>query len=402
VLETSPSNGEIFVRWTKPVAADLDTLQNPGPYVYEVQRANGFGGGGFSPIGVSFTSPTYWQANDTFFVDTGRNTLSQAYSYRVALYVNGESEPIGYSPAASSIFLSIASSDKSNTLNWNFAVSWNNFEYIVFRQNDQMGWDTLAITDEATYKDAGLVNGQEYCYYVRAFGSYGIASIASPLINNSQIACGIPLDTIPPCPPQLTVDNLCEQATSCLESELINYLSWTNPMLTCPETDDVVAYYIYYAPVEGAAFTLIDSILDSERTTYEHSPPGGLAGCYAVTARDTFFNESLFSNIVCVDNCPIYELPNAFTPNGDGQNDIYKPWPYCFIERIEMKIFNRWGVLVFETQDPDINWDGTDLSGKALPDGSYFYTCEVYEQRVSGIVQRPGLLSGYIYLSGNR
>ncbi|MDV7392008.1 hypothetical protein RZS08_11660, partial [Arthrospira platensis SPKY1] len=166
-----------------------------------------------------------------------------------------------------------------------------------------------ATTTEPVYPDEGLVNGREYCYYIRAIGSYGISTIASPLLNNSQVACGIPLDTIPPCPPQLTVDNLCDEATSCIEADLINYLSWTNPMVTCPETDDVVAYYIYYAPMEGADFILIDSVMDANRLTYEHSPPTGLAGCYAVTARDTFFNESVFSNIVCVDNCPIYELP---------------------------------------------------------------------------------------------
>jgi len=399
VRQTGEGNGEILVRWTKPLAADLDTLQNPGPYVYEVLRADGITGTGFAPIGVSFTSPTFWQANDTSFTDTGLNTLENAWSYQIAFYVNGETEPIGFSPPASSVFLSIASSDETNTLSWDFAVSWNNNEYIVFRQNALSGWDTLAITPDPSYVDEGLVNGREYCYFIRSIGSYGVSTIAGPLINDSQIACGIPLDTIPPCPPVLTVDNICDEATSCIETELINYLSWTNPMLTCPETDDVVAYYIYYAPLEGELFSLIDSVLDSSVLTYEHQPPGGLAGCYAVTARDTFFNESRFSNIVCVDNCPIYELPNAFTPNGDGRNDLFKPFPYCFIEKIKLKVFNRWGVLVFETENPDINWNGTDRSGKKVPDGPYFYTCEVFEQRVTGITPRPEILSGYIQLA---
>lgn len=401
VLTTDPAAGEIQVRWTKPVAQDLDTLLNPGPYVYEVWRANGITGTGFSPTGIAFSSPTYWQANDTSFVDTGLNTQDRGYTYQIALYVNGESEPIGFSPPASSVFLSVASSDETNTLTWDFSVSWNNNEYTLFKQNAQMGWDSLSTVTEPVYVDDGLVNGREYCYYVRSSGSYGIPTIASPLINRSQIACGIPLDTIPPCPPVLTVDNLCDKATSCIEADLINYLSWTNPMVTCPETDDVVMYYIYYATLEGEEFRLIDSIADSQLLTYEHQPESGLAGCYAVTARDTFFNESPFSNIVCVDNCPIYELPNAFTPNGDGQNDLFTPYPYCFIDHIDLKVFNRWGNLVFETQDADINWDGTDQSGKKLPDGSYFYTCEVFEQRVTGIVPRPELLSGYIYLNQN-
>lgn len=402
VLTTDPANGTIEVRWTKPVAEDLDTLLNGGPYTYEVWRANGITGDGFAPTGISFTSPAYWQANDTSFVDTGLNTEGSPYTYQIALYVNGESQPLGFSPPASSVYLSIASSDERNTLTWDFSVSWNNSEYTIFKQNAAMGWDSIGTTTQATYTDLGLVNGREYCYYVRSSGSYGIASIASPLINHSQIACGVPLDTIPPCPPQLTVDNICDEAISCEPADLVNYLSWTNPMLTCPETDDVVAYYIYYAPIEGQGFTLIDSVMDSGRLTYEHMPESGLAGCYAVTARDTFFNESLFSNIVCVDNCPIYELPNAFTPNGDGQNDLFTPFPYCFIERVDFKVFNRWGELVFETQDADINWNGANRRGQILPDGTYFYSCEVFEQRVMGIVPRPEILSGFIQLSGGK
>ncbi len=401
VRATDLLNGEMEVRWTKPLAEDLDTIQNAGPYVYEVWRADGITDTGFAPIGISFSSPSFWQANDTFFIDTGLNTQDKPYSYRIALYVNGESEPLGFSPPASSVYLTISSSDETNTLSWDFAVSWNNNEYTIFRQNAQLSWDSLAVTAEQTYLDDGLVNGREYCYFVRSSGSYGVSTIASPLINRSQISCGTPLDSIPPCPPILVVDNICDEATSCVETELINFLSWTNPMQTCPETDDVVAYYIYYAALEGEPFRLIDSILDSGLTALEHQPDNGLAGCYAVTARDTFFNESAFSNIICVDNCPIYELPNAFTPNSDGQNDLFTPFPYCFIERIDLKVFNRWGVLVFETQNPDINWDGTDRNGKMLPDGAYFYSCEVFEQRVTGVAPRPDLLSGYIQLTGS-
>ena len=63
------------------------------------------------------------------------------------------------------------------------------------------------------------------------------------------------------------------------------------------------------------------------------------------------------------------------------------------IPKIEMKIFNRWGDKVFETEDPEINWDGTDQkTGKPLNDGVYLYAGYYYEQRLSGLVRMP--LSG--------
>ena len=89
-----------------------------------------------------------------------------------------------------------------------------------------------------------------------------------------------------------------------------------------------------------------------------------------------------------MDNCPRYELPNAFTPNSDGDNDVFIPYPYCFIDRIEIQIFNRWGELVFQSMDPNINWDGTNQAGDDLPVGTYYYKCRVFEDRVNGIIER--------------
>ena len=60
-----------------------------------------------------------------------------------------------------------------------------------------------------------------------------------------------------------------------------------------------------------------------------------------------------------------------------------------------MTITNRWGKVVYETIDPDINWDGTDKgNGSTVPDGVYYYRCIVYERRLTGLEDRE--LSGYI------
>jgi hypothetical protein len=66
-----------------------------------------------------------------------------------------------------------------------------------------------------------------------------------------------------------------------------------------------------------------------------------------------------------------------------------------------MKIYNRWGNLVYETSDPAIAWDGRDNDTRQIvADGVYYYTCDVYEPRISGIEIRK--LTGFIHVfSGN-
>ncbi len=66
-------------------------------------------------------------------------------------------------------------------------------------------------------------------------------------------------------------------------------------------------------------------------------------------------------------------LPNAFTPNGDGFNDVFKLLG-DHISSCDMKIYNRWGQLVFSTTDPTIGWDGK-FQGKDAAMDAYVYSC---------------------------
>ena len=196
----------------------------------------------------------------------------------------------------------------------------------------------------------------------------------------------------------MTISNLCTTGESELpDPPFENDLSWSNPNQFCPETDDVLRYNLYFSTEKNAPLGLLETVDGAENTKFTHSLPDGLAGCYAVAAIDSFENESEKSAVVCVDNCPDYRLPNAFTPDGDGANDHFTPFRgWRFVEKIDLQIFNRWGNLVFETSDPAINWDGKTSSGKAVATGTYFYVCKVFERRVDGVVLRPEVLKGYI------
>ncbi|RME96055.1 MAG: gliding motility-associated C-terminal domain-containing protein, partial [Bacteroidetes bacterium] len=402
VTNTDANTGSIEVCWTKPNAVDLDTVLNAGPYVYELQRAAGQTEDPslFQTIMTS-TAPTFAAANDTCFLDTNINTFNGPYTYRVNFYVNGESQPLGEAIPAASVFLNVSPTDRTNILSWDEFVPWENFVYTIFRENDSGGRDSLTTVVDPIYRDEGLVNGQEYCYVVRSSGTYNINGLPSPLLNHSQRVCAIPVDNVPPCPPKLNVTNLCDEGGNCDEvTNLENHLSWVSPAELCPEFEDVAGYRIYYAASVDAELSLIATIDDANILDFVHRPEGGIAGCYAVTAIDTVSvaNESALSNRVCVDNCPFYELPNAFTPNNDGQNDLFRPLRSCFIASVEFQVYNRWGGLVFETTDPNLNWDGTNASGDPLAEGTYFYRCQVFENRVEGVVTAPELLSGYIEL----
>ena len=395
VTNTDNTNGSIQIEWTKPLSADLDTLQNPGDYTYEVLQETGMVAAPNTAI-YTTTSPSFAQANDTTYHQNNLNTIANPFSYRIAFYVKGASTPLGYASPAASIFLSAAPSDKKVNLSWQEMVPWDNFSYTIYRENLTTGiFDSIGTTTDLSYSDEGLENNQEYCYFIRSFGSYGVTDIYSPLINDSQEACATPKDDVPPCHPMLTVNNVClDNNIIDLAGNFYNLLSWTHPASICGDMD-VAGFNIYYTPTQGGDLTIIETITD---TSYSHYPDLGIAGCYAVTAFDIIGNESSIDSITCVDNCPIYELPNAFTPNGDGQNDVFIPYPYHFIAEIDMQIYNQWGNLVFTTKEPDINWDGTTSNGVELPTGTYFYTCTVVENRVSGLVKQGDVLKGFIEL----
>jgi gliding motility-associated-like protein len=77
-------------------------------------------------------------------------------------------------------------------------------------------------------------------------------------------------------------------------------------------------------------------------------------------------------NIVFRD-CEIkLELPNIITPNNDGSNDLFLPLQSKNIEKINTQLFNRWGNLIFETDNLQIEWDGKS-KGQLVADGVYFW-----------------------------
>ena len=382
VTETDDLNGVIDLEWSPPDV--FDTSAFPPPYRYLIYEQ-------LDNDGLVLIDSTL-SIDDTSYTVSGINTNSQFHTYRIDLYSLGNNSRVfaGRSAFASSIFLSIESSDEALQLNWSNSVPWNNQSFVIYRKHpDSTSFDSLSITSSLTFTDTALTNGREYCYFIESSGSYNLASVKSPLLNLSQVSCAIPIDTDPPCVPEITVG----ADTRCLIQEVI--LSWDDSLGDC--ASDLERFNIYRSSTLEGELILLSSTRQSELRANDLISSEDIAGCFAISSIDSTGNESELSNIVCIEFCPIYELPNVFTPNGDGINDLYTPLqPYQDVDSIDIAIFNRWGEQVYHTNNPAINWNGNHMDQDELvSDGVYFYRCLVYEKSLSTILP-PRQLKGTI------
>ena len=95
-----------------------------------------------------------------------------------------------------------------------------------------------------------------------------------------------------------------------------------------------------------------------------------------VVVRDSSGCETGARVTIAVDACVDYQIPNIFTPNGDGENERFTVFTNGIInqdiEIMTFRVFNRWGQLVYDNEKPLEGWDGT-YNGNALPSDIYAY-----------------------------
>jgi|GEM_PF-3484326 len=103
----------------------------------------------------------------------------------------------------------------------------------------------------------------------------------------------------------------------------------------------------------------------------------GTAGDYHYTLIVRYNGVCTISDTVSVKVYSTHQIyvPNAFTPNGDGVNDIFQSFPIG-ARQIDLKIYNRWGEKLFESLDAGKGWDGK-YKGNLQPPGVYVYTLDV-------------------------
>lgn len=393
---TNSVTGIVDLEWSPP--APFDTVAFPPPYRYLISEAEN----GDDFVLIDSTNSII----DTSYTVLNRNTTENDFAYRVTLYSlgGGNRQIVGRSPKARSIYLTINSTDNLLQLNWSVDVPWNNTSYTIFRKLPiSPTYDSIGTTTELFYNDSNLVNGEEYCYFIRSTGNYNLTSVKTPLINLSQINCKEPIDNVSPCPIEFTLTG------DCILGNLS--LNWNPTDPDCPQ--DVAFYRIYRSSTLTDNLIVYDSVLNPNATEYLQNGDS-IAGCYSVSALDSAGNESTLTDKQCIEYCPYYELPNVFTPNGDGINDFFTPIrlnnivDFRYVDSIDLVIYNRWGTEVFKTDQPAINWTGeripeeTTRGGfKAInqeaneaADGVFFYVCKVFEASIEP--KAPRILKGTV------
>ncbi len=364
VQKTDAKKGEIYVAWSIP--REFDSITYPKPYQYWLYRSSGLYGERLTKI-AEIDGLT-----DTSFVDVGLQTEDSVYSYKIEFYSIATGKPIliGTPPVSSAPYLTYEAYNHKVRLLLQANVGWKNDTIFVYRQRENSSeFDSLGIFENGEFWDTGLENQKEYCYYVKTSGFFDYYLLPNRVYNNSQIMCAIPADTIPPKPMPLKIVQDCDNFS--------RTISWT-----VDADDEIKNVHVFYKDCADSDWRIIATV-SASLSSYIHSfvdSVGNMAGCYYLAAEDSAGNIGAHKYDTCLYNCPQYELPNVFTPNGDGENDVFHPIVNRFVQKVDMKLYDAWGQLVFESENPELNWDGKHYkTGKTLTDGVFYYVCEVYE-----------------------
>jgi len=153
----------------------------------------------------------------------------------------------------------------------------------------------------------------------------------------------------------------------------------------CSGSDTIVVNYIPLPSVNLGNDTilcqgeslLLDATTDNATYLWQDSSSNSF---FIVTSQDTYYVEvknqcgiSKDSIFVAFEDCECYlYIPNAFTPNNDGLNDIFNIESQCRFIEFNLKIYNRWGELIFETKDEDKGWNGK-YKNKTCQNGVYVW-----------------------------
>lgn len=218
-------------------------------------------------------------------------------------------------------------------------------EYTIQRRDDTR-FQIIGSSPSPTYTDSELLTSEaSYCYQVGSTDDCGNSS------SQSTTACSI-----------LLTGNFNNDNTVNLQWS--DYTGYVNG----------ISSYIIEKNYPGSPVTTIDA---GNNTTFQgpDDNTNEQVVIYRITAQANDNVESSISNTITLIKPNNIYYPNAFSPDNDGNNDTFEI-NGKYITSFALKIYNRWGELIFATENMDQAWNGT-LNGKELPLGTYAFIAEM-------------------------
>ena len=209
----------------------------------------------------------------------------------------------------------------------------------------------------------------EPTYYIWDFGDGDFSFEQSPTHLYDEVGQYVVSLTV-------RVDSICTFDTTIIFDDLIT----VNPSPVANITSDIIeqsAYTPFFIYFDGATGNTSQTIFFDDGTSVIDST--GIPHAYVYsgwhTATQIAINEfgctDTAETLVYVNPETTIFAPNTFTPNGDGMNEVFFVHAYD-VAYYHLQIFDRWGNLFFETEDPSKGWDGTN-KGKKCPQDTYVY-----------------------------
>lgn len=393
--------------------------------LYELQVAAN-GGSNFSPIKTLTPNIT----SDTI---TGLDLANNYFCFRVATINACVGSIDNLSTEVCSISANLATLDDFNQLTWSTADPDISFDIL----RDDLSNPLVTVPAvRRDYDDANILCQTAYCYTLVANYNGGATSTSLPV-------CGTSFSTNPPDSIQnistqvdnsaITIDwespNTANQLTYSIYERNggLRYIGTSDTSVFVVNNADVNTRHCYEiqsedqcgnrttASITACTILLAGSIDKEDNVTISWTPPTGWANevdRFTITkaynnnvagniiTNDTTFaetdnsnNQVIFYTIIATPNDDVTSsisntiklikpnniyFPNAFTPDGDGRNETFSI-NGRFITSFDLKIFNRWGRLVYSSTNLEDSWDGTN-NGQELNQGTYAFRATIVDQ----------------------
>lgn len=254
--------------------------------------------------------------------------------------------------------------------------------------------DVPNMTGNITLQANGGAGGGQNCTYGSCFGPgggggagfIGISAPALPSGTSTNLTAGLPgVDIYPGSPCYNTSYGATGgQAAAAVKTNYVFTEGQSTASVsinaggskTICSGDSVT---IGTAPVSGLSYSWIPASSLSSASISNPITFPAYTTTYTLTVVSTFGNctgsAEVLVTIVTCDTLSSINIPNVFTPNGDGINDFFKISATGLA--IHCSIYNRWGQKLYEWDGADGGWNGKEPHGHDAPDGTYYYILQV-------------------------